>query len=581
MSLKPLYPTSVKACRLYLSGSDGYQVEANRFTEFDDPNVAVTGNTYGIIVNNSGTGDNEIYRNKFEDIQIGGQSQGINSENYDTSSPRPNNVGLRWKCNDFRGFLEADLAVTSGRIAYQQGYCTDPNNFPIAAVQSPAGNRFSKSTFPAGLDIAANPGVPPIDYAHHVDAVTTPTSFTSNFVSPDQCFNVLIQVDYDANESCPSKIVDLTPGIGVTPLLPSLRSELDSIKEVITIKEALIDDDQTNFLVNFVNSGNKGAVKNTLLDVSPYLSDEVLLEFIASNPPNGHLKQVIIANAPVSDDVMEAVDNSNVPKGIMNQINNAQVGESERDRLISDIDYAKTERSLLLNKTIRLVLEDTIMPGRLDTVAVLLKGETEERRKEQLCDTYLCDRDTSRFDDTRDDIEAEFGLTNFVRIADMNEVLSKETGEFTTDTLRSDSNLKQEVEDIASDQNDQISAVRADAILAMLRDSVRMPVVEPLFLNGGTKMAATDEQSSKEALSAMKLYPNPSNGSLVTAEFDREAYEEPAITLVDLTGKTIARYAAHDDNAVSIETTELKAGVYFVQLSDDGRFIETKKLIVQ
>ena len=300
-----------------------------------------------------------------------------------------------------------------------------------------------------------------------------------------------------------------------------------------------------------------------------------------TNPAHRHLKQVILANAPVSDDVMEALDNSNVSNGVMNQIDNAQVGKSERDRLISEIDYAKTERSLTLNKTIRLVLEDTIMPGRLDTVAVLLKGETEERRKEQLCDTYLCDRDTSKFDDTRDDIEAEFGLTNFVRVADMNDLLSKETGEYTVDTLRTDNNLKQEVEAIASDQNDQISAVRADAILALLRDSVSRPVIEPLLLNGGTKMAATDEQDNKEMLSAMKLYPNPSNGSLVTAEFDREAYDEPAITLVDLTGKKVARYAAGDGNAVSIETAELKAGVYFVQLSDDGRFIETKKLIVQ
>ncbi|MGM0479301.1 MAG: T9SS type A sorting domain-containing protein [Bacteroidota bacterium] len=567
---------------LYLSGSDGYQVEANTFTEFDDPNVGTNGNTYGIIVNNSGTGDNEVYRNEFEDIKIGGQSQRINSENYDPSTPSPNNVGLRWKCNDFNGdIFEADLAITSGRIAYQQGYCYSPAVDPVIAVQSPAGNRFSQSTFTSENDIAANPGVLPFDYAHHADAFTTPTNYDINVVSPDLCFNNLNQVNYDVNNSCPSKIVDLKPGVGVTPVLPSLKSQLDSIKEVITSKEALIDDDQTGFLVNYVNSGNDGAVKNTLLEISPYLSDEVLLAYISSNPPNGHLKQVILANAPVTDNVMEILENSNISNGVMNQINNAQVGKSERDRLISEIGYAETERSLLLNKTIRLVLEDTIMPGRLDTVAVLLEEESKKRRKEQLCDVYLCDRDTSQFDDTRDDIEAAFGVNNFVRIADMNHLLSKETGAITTDTLKADNNLKQEVENIASDQNNRICAVRAEAILSMFRDSVRIPVVEDLYLNGGNKMAATHEQSDKEKLSEMKLYPNPSNGNSVTVEIDNEAYEKPTIEVVDLTGKRVDQFAFNGQNKVKIKTAEYKGGVYFVKLNDHDRFIETRKLIVQ
>jgi hypothetical protein len=566
---------------LYLAGCDGYLVEENTFTEFDDPSVSVNGNTYGVIVNNSGTGDNEIYRNEFFDIKIGGQSQRINSELYDPSSPYPNNVGLRWKCNTFTNdIFEADLAITSGRIAFQQGYCTSPSFDPLIAVQSPAGNRFSMSTFTAENDIAANTGVLPFTYSHHADAVTTPTNFNINTVNPNSCFNASNQVFFDPNKSCPSEIIELGP-IGVLPLLPLLKSRLDSIKEVITSKEELIDDNQTAFLIGLIETGDNGSVKNALLDVSPYLSDEVLIAYINSSPPNGNLNQVLLANSPLSNDVLLAMENINIPNGIMNQINNAQLGTSGRDDLINSINYDKNERTLLLNQTIRLVLEDTIMPGRLDTVAVLLKEESEKRRKEQLCDVHLCDRDTSSFNDKRADIESEYGYNNFVRMADMNELLSRETGAYTTDTLRSNSGLREEVENIAADQNDRISAVKAQALLSIFRDTLFRPIVEPLFINGGNKMMANDNVDESEILREMKLYPNPSNGSIVTVEIDAEGYDNPTIEVVDLTGKSVAHFKFNEQNKVKVSTANLKAGVYFVKLNDNDRFIETQKLIIQ
>lgn len=571
-----------KTYGLYLYGCDGYQVEENSFTEFDDPLISTPGNTYGVVVNNSGTGDNEIYRNEFFNIKIGGQSQNINSEAYDPNLPYPNNVGLRWKCNTFtEDIFVADLAVTSGRIAYQQGYCSSPSINPLIAVQSPAGNRFSMSTFTLQNDIAANTGVLPFTYSHHADVVTTPNNYNTDFVSPQSCFNNFNPVYFDEDKSCPSEIIDLSPTVGVLPLLPLFRSRLDSIKEEIISKEELIDDNSTNFLLGVIETEDNGTVKNTLLDVSPYLSDEVLIAYINSNPPNGHLKQVLLANSSLSEDVLLTMENINIPNGIMNQINNAQVGASERDHLINSINYDKNERSLLLNKTIRLVLEDTIMPGRLDTVAVLLKEESEQRRKEQLCDVYLCNRDTTRFNDTRSDIESEYGQTNFVRMADMNELLSRETGAYTTDTLKTNSSLRQEVEDIAADQNDRINAVRAEALLAFFRDSLFQPIVEPLFLGGGNKMMVNDNNEEVQKLREMKLFPNPSNGSLVTVEIDGEAYDKPTIEVVDLTGKSVAHFEFKGQNKVKISTSEYKAGVYFVKLSDNERFIETQKLIIQ
>jgi hypothetical protein len=63
---------------VFLNACDGFSVEENFFTEFDDPIVSVNGETYGVIVQNSGINDNRIYKNEFTNLFVGGQSQQIN-----------------------------------------------------------------------------------------------------------------------------------------------------------------------------------------------------------------------------------------------------------------------------------------------------------------------------------------------------------------------------------------------------------------------------------------------------------------------------------------------------------------------
>tara|TARA_B100000508_G_scaffold140085_1_gene139947 strand:+ start:36150 stop:40244 length:4095 start_codon:yes stop_codon:yes gene_type:complete len=571
---------------LFLGSCDGYQVEENTFTEYNDPNVSTPGNTYGVIVNNSGTEDNLIYRNEFFDLRVGSQAQGINGYNTVANQPPTLIKGLQFKCNHYyNDIYTADIAVTSGLIRREQGDC-DPTSNPNA-TEKPAGNRFSHSgNFPTN-DIAVNFNVVDFEYAHHADLITTPIDYSVNKVALNYCAslgndpnNPDDPVYFDEENSCPSRIIELGP-IGVGPLLPLFKGKLDSLKAVIAEKESVIDDNQTAFLINLIGSSNNGNIKNTLLDISPYLSDEVLIQYILSNPPMGHLKQVVLANSPLSDDVMNVLESINVSNGIMNQINNVQFGKSERDRLISDINYDRTERTLLLNQTIRLVLEDTIMPGRLDTVAVLLKEESRKRKKEQLCDVYFCDKDSVNFDNTRAELELQHGYNNYIKVAELNEVLSTKTGTVKTDTLRTDTGLRQNVENVAYDQFDRINSVRGEALLSLYLDSLFQPYVEPLLTGGSNKSFDIEESNDRQSTPSMKLFPNPSKGSQVTVDFDVEAYENPIIELVDISGKRITDCIIESKIGAKINTDHLEAGIYFVNLLDNGNFIETQKLIIQ
>lgn len=84
-------------CGLYLDNCTGYWVEENTFKHVSD----TTTKGIGIVVNNSGTDPNEIYRNTFISLE-----QGISAQEQNRSS----RDGLQILCNDFDECL-ADVFV--------------------------------------------------------------------------------------------------------------------------------------------------------------------------------------------------------------------------------------------------------------------------------------------------------------------------------------------------------------------------------------------------------------------------------------------------------------------------------------
>lgn len=117
----PSNPSGItQTAGLYMKGSTGYAVEGNLFkTNTAQPISLAQSSTFGIVVNNSGESSNLIYRNIFENLKIGGQSELINSSL--STSTNSNTLGLQWKCNTFRNTLEHDLSIVNGRIDHHQG----------------------------------------------------------------------------------------------------------------------------------------------------------------------------------------------------------------------------------------------------------------------------------------------------------------------------------------------------------------------------------------------------------------------------------------------------------------------------
>ena len=246
---------------LYLEGCTGYNVSGNSF-------IADQGGTYGygryaILDYNSGTHANLIYNNSFSNFQIAAiQSEGINGDinwmigdNQITSkSILYQGAGLVFKCNSFSNDVITDIAITSGNIAENQGYCFDNT--------TPAGNTFSTGLM---YNIMANQTLAgPVHYYYHQNSSVSGVLLNPN-VTPNIYKYPCVGSTYD-NNSCP-----IPSPINNLQLIADIQSE----NSLISAKKALFDGGNTQGLLDEVNSSSYSLsqLKTDLLAASPYLQN--------------------------------------------------------------------------------------------------------------------------------------------------------------------------------------------------------------------------------------------------------------------------------------------------------------------
>lgn len=147
-------------------------------------------NSFGIVINNSGTADNDIYLNRISNLHIGGQSELENAVEI-TSTNQPggsfNMSGLNWTCNDFDSGIElADLTVVNGRIDYFQGHAIGHSSLTEATLGS-ARNKFSLHGEAPSLEhdiMVAGSAIQELQYVGLNTPYYWADSYTSNWVLP-------------------------------------------------------------------------------------------------------------------------------------------------------------------------------------------------------------------------------------------------------------------------------------------------------------------------------------------------------------------------------------------------------------
>ncbi len=74
------------------------------------------------------------------------------------------------------------------------------------------------------------------------------------------------------------------------------------------------------------------------------------------------------------------------------------------------------------------------------------------------------------------------------------------------------------------------------------------------------------------------IYPNPFSTS-TQISFDK-TYQTLDLSLIDLQGKIIQQKSYHDCNKITLDRAGIATGFYFLRVNLDGKFVETKKVVV-
>jgi hypothetical protein len=579
--LVSVFGNPVRTYGISLEASTGYKVEENNFrSSFPSQEI------YGIIVTNSGEDDNEIYKNTFRDLNVGIQAQGDNGIEFcyldvngnkicDKDDPSLVNTytGLQILCNRFISPLTtADLAVTSGEINYHQGFCSGSNTI------LPAGNQFSFTN----IEIFTDPDIQLFEYDHHNSAITKPLNYGSK-VELDEC-----NAAFDPTKSCPTKIQGprdpgvQPPGDFPGPGRPGVVAP--DILDEINKRRALIDGGNTDQLLAELANPNSKAVRERLLSVSPYLSDKVLLAFLDGNRPATDVRDIMLANSPLSKTVIERVEAKNLAKPMLNAIKEVQYGESAMQVLMKEISALNSNREYWVNEYIRYQLNDEEEPTPIDNIIEVLTFETSinhTHRIPQLADFYIANHDVESAQGVIDGYTSIVGENAYKKLAKVQIELIEMPN--MKELFETHPSLKNDITEVAQNQNDRFYQARGEAVLSMLDNVLYIPVIEDIILSQGRSGSETIDVIFSEQ-QAVSIYPNPSktDGSVVFTINRNTTANHYTIEAVNMLGSKVLLVELNEEHpSQTVSHAFAEKGIYFLKITNNQGETSFRKLVVE
>ncbi|HEX8514942.1 MAG TPA: T9SS type A sorting domain-containing protein [Bacteroidia bacterium] len=564
-ALPPSYNAGYnKPVGLYLIGAMDFRTEENIFSNYgpvSTDGIPVQEYNYGMVVNNCagpwGDGTGNAYKNTFANANVGLQAELDNKGGFSYS-------GLQYKCNEFNSRISYDVVVPAyngflppvNTLLRSQGLCNQPGN--------QAGNIYTPCS--ASQDVQLK-----FDFQSEFD--------NFDFIYRDQAgkiscaSNPSFVVPCPANDdnSCPSNLnICYTIACLLTTHTTASAQALSSSNSY----NSLLDGGNTAALLEQINSNiPEGALKQSLMDKSPYLSDEVLLAMLnRSNPmAPGHIQQITLANSPLTKPVMTAVQEEGLPEGIFNRIAAAQTGVSPRMEKENEVSYYAFQEKLAevnvkqaylemdnLDSLKIVALKDTTLAGLFKLMEVLLaKGDLAAA---QLCRSKIISKeiphisDQCRFLSTRLNLALE-GKTWF-------------------DMSSAQASLIEQIY-----LNNPLTAINARAVLSMTKGLKYERY--PFDLQFNHTMLPHDPISNiqQEELSKLKVFPNPA-ADILTIEIKLQENENAELCIYNLLGDEISKRVVTGSNLLTLDISEYSNGIYMCILKSQSGEAQKRKIII-
>ncbi|MBU0763290.1 MAG: T9SS type A sorting domain-containing protein [Bacteroidetes bacterium] len=390
---------------LYLNGCSGYHVEANNF-EYG---------YVGLIVNNSGTDCNKIYRNTFNTLYGNGRISGCvalgTNSNFDIVPNGWGNNGLEFKCNTYDWNEYQVAVIDDATIARQQGTHTNYQS----QSKLLAGNQFYNRN-PSGdtdfyIDNLGQPdGMPtPVNvkyiYYRHWD---NPLTTADDFVKLVHYDPAKVEDDYSSevtfteSDACPSGLSG--SGISPSPGRDIILAVTAGINAITTELRDNTDGGNTVALVDRIQNIKPKDYKTLCADITAmeYVSDAAMLEFMRNGyrgQPN-RKAEALTVHSPLSAVCKQELAETWLPKPFRDAVEALQTGISEREQKENEIAALEKQRAELIAELMQSAVRNDSVPGELDSLIDVLvtindynvktilaevlagKGRTDESRQQ-------------------------------------------------------------------------------------------------------------------------------------------------------------------------------------------------------
>jgi len=577
-------------------------------TGFDVRQCAISGtpfisNTYGVIVNNSGTDNNYIYDNNFESLTYGLQGLNINT-NSDAAIEGGAHVfiptGLRFICNKFHDagcsndfLINEDLSDPPSLpgIAYNQ---RNAANAP-ELTQEPAGNTFTPSHGNAGdnlYDINISSSVGDILYTHHT-LYPTGLRLEPNDVSNQDMVGYDPRPDvgnFTEGESCPD---DFYPEGDRTELRSALTEAHQKIDSLINLLQILVDEGSTDTLKSTVENSSSGQsyeVYQDLMNASPYVSDTVMKSSIEKEEvlPNVMIRDIMVANpqSAKSEELLNTLDQriDPMPDSMWVEILQGMDTIGALKHLVSELDGWIQRRDLYFHALADLFLKDTVNAWSVDSLITLYESDTWLASHYLLVQYYLDQFNYSQASAILQSIPSQFSLTDrqttthqkYLSLLNLSPQLYCDTaGYIIPDSIQTSALLL-----LAEDDNDFPGAWARNILIASGLLEYQEPIVNESTLKSSRK-SKFHWTHSRPINTVLKVFPNPARDFVIVEYKKNNVLDLVQLVIMNVKGIKIRSYPLHKaENQQIIPTDGLLSGIYFFKLYVNGISVEPHKVVI-
>lgn len=561
---------------LYLDNSTSYTVEENNF--YSD---MATPTGIGLIVHNSGTAPNEIYRNKFINLDQGVSAQEINRDSRRTQ-------GLQILCCEFET-CNFDILVPQSQLA-GRGIC----------YYQGANSQFAEDMAGNLFDIHGQNPDDDFDDINNQGAYFNyfyPTNNDDYRVKPiDYTLNTINRVGELVLYDNWSYYVDCPPsstggGGSESELLTNLTNVNQEISSTEQTLLSLVDGGDTEALYQTVEYSvppEATNVFNEMMETSPYLSDSVVGAAIEKENvvPDAMLRDVMVANphSAKSEKLIEKLDNryTPLPEYMKSQIMTSRSQVSLKEKLESKLNKYRLEKKRVFSGLMHHYMDSDSITGWRDSITNLLANDNDLQSKYRLAMWQLHNREFTQSVNTMNSIPGMFDLQGDL-LTVYNDMVSLHS--ILSDMLSSDScsfaltsSQAQQLTTLA-----QASAPASGYARNILIMTGNLVYTEPIQVPDRLKSSKADNTYEKEfnvdVPSVLEVYPNPATGYFVLGYQLDSVRTDAIVEIRNTIGELINTIPVTNEiDKQMINTDTWQAGIYIITLKQKGDIIESAKL---